>query len=49
MCSQIAQRCRKQFHGENKEKNTVSFLYNKKQRFFMIELPKQDLQIFNLF
>ena len=40
MLRQMAQRCRKQFHGENKEKNAVSFPRNKKC-FFMMQLAEQ--------
>ena len=39
MRSQIAQRCRKWFHGENKGKNAVSFLCYKKT-FFHDTTPK---------
>ena len=29
-------------HSENKEKNTVSFLHDKKKCFFMMQLAKQE-------
>ena len=38
---QIAQRSGKQFHSENKEKNVISFLHEKKC-FFMMQLVKQE-------